>query len=435
MKKTTKDLTSLGLSRRGIYRASLIGLLASAGLSLPHVASAQNLNLPSANERTPEEYRPEPILYNSFEISPSIGTDIEYIDNVFSSDVNKVNDTVLSIRPSVLIRDRRDDRQISVRLLTGFESYLDGTVSDRITLDLAGNARFGIGTLTRTFVGANFRENDTQGRGFSDTGSVGQPLSLSNYGGNFGVERDIGPYTALIEGRYRTTEFDGDIIINGQQFESSFRDFETLTGRGRLSYSVNPAQRIYAEVIYNDRDFSEPGANSNLPINLLRDRSSDDISFLAGYTRQLTNVLQLDINAGYITQSFDDPTFLDQSSLTFNGAILWDPTRLTSVQFRGSRSVDTTNDPFSAGLLRTEVGARLSHELRRNLIFDLGASYADLATADNTNNGSQISAFGGTRYLISKKWSLRLRAEHFDQDIGFFSGSQSRLTFGARYNF
>jgi len=89
---------------------------------------------------------------------------------VFSSDVNKLNDTVLSIRPSVLIRDRRDDRQISVRFLTGFESYLDGTVSDRITLDLAGNARFGIGTLTRTFVGANFRENDTQGRGFSDTG-------------------------------------------------------------------------------------------------------------------------------------------------------------------------------------------------------------------------------------------------------------------------
>jgi len=47
MKKTTKDLTGLGLSRRGIYRASLIGLLASTGLSLPHVASAQNLNLPT----------------------------------------------------------------------------------------------------------------------------------------------------------------------------------------------------------------------------------------------------------------------------------------------------------------------------------------------------------------------------------------------------
>jgi len=427
--------TSARRKSGGSRLTAFLVLTTSFGLFMPISAAAQQSVLPSPIDRVPEGYRPVPIYLNSFELTPSIGVDTTYVDNIFVTDANKLSDTILSINPNLYVRDRREDREISLRLGAGFETYIDNNVDDRVTADVAGTARFGLGTLTRSFAGANFRRNGTQGQGISDLGTTGQPLTLTTYGGNLGVERDIGPFTATVEGKYRATNFAGDIVIDGDLFESGFRDYETLTGRGRLAYSVSPAQRIYAEIIYDDRNFDEPAADSDLPASLLLDRTSNDVSYLVGFTRQLTNVLQLDLNAGYVKQNFNDETFDDISALSFNGRLNWDPTRLTRIQLRGTRSVDSTNDPLFDGLLRTEGNLRVTHELRRNIILDGNIRYADIDFLGGGENGSQFATYASAKYLLSKNWALNLRGEYFEQESTFFPGSQTRVIIGAQYNF
>jgi len=433
MKKLLNSLFKVDLQ----MKSTPISTLLLMGLFSPNIALAQVQNSSSSSiGRISPEYRPSPILANSFEISPLIDAEVEFVDNLFFNDLVPVDDTLLSIRPQVLVRDRREDRQISLRLSSGYETYLENSRDDRFTVDAVGAARFGLGTLTRTSLGLNFRQNDTRGFGVSDTAeATGQPLSLTSFGGKLGVDRDIGALILGVEGQYNSTNYSGDVFIDGQQFGSGFRDFETLRGIGRLSYSVSPEQRIYTQVSYTALDYDGLTQNINLPDFLLTDRSSDNVSIRAGYTRQLTNVLQLDINAGVISQSFDNPSFSGNDSLAFNANLIWEPTRLTTVQFNGSRAVDTSNDPLFNGLLRTSGGVTVSHELRRNVTLDGNVRLSDVNFSDGDESARQFGTYASVRYFVSKKWSFRLRGEYLDQDTVRFPGSQTRITFGVRRNF
>ena len=146
-------------------------------------------------------------------------------------------------------------------------------------------------------------------------------------------------------------------------------------------------------------------------------------------------MLELDLNAGYINQTFDNPDFSENDSFVFNASLLWEPTRLTTLQLSGARSVDTSNNPFLNGFLRTTGSLTVLHELRRNIVLDANVRYSDLSIANGADNGYQFATYGALRYYLSKRWSLRFRAEYLDQNTVLFPGSQTRATAGLRYNF
>jgi len=419
---------SIGMCRR--YMTALAGF-ALTGLATPVFAQAP-ISVEGIDGRTPEEYRPVPIRVNAFELNPFVDIGTEFVDNIFATNANTANDTILSIIPGLNIRDRRDDRQLAMRLRAGYETYLEDSIDDRLRLEATGTARFGLGTLTRTFAGLNVRQNDLQSGGYSGVGTIGQPISLTSFGGNLGFERDIGRLIVTAEGLYRGTRYDGNFILDDIILDSGLRDFDVFTGRGRLGYNIDAIQRVYSEVSYSQRDFDDLTNNINVPELLRGDRSSDDVTIRAGYVRQLTDLLQLDTNIGYIFREFADDAIGSTGAVSFDTRLNWSPSRLTDVEFRGSRSVDTNNDPLFSGLLRTEGAVAVQHELRRNIILGADARYSDVDLEGR--NGSEFAIGASGRYLVNRKWSLRLRGEYFERD-GFFPGNQTRVTLGARYNF
>ena len=409
----------------------------SAGLAATSLSAyAQNSNDPFATERVPEEFRPTPIQLNSFLVVPYIDLETDVIDNVFISDEFDVDDVVVSVLPSLFIRDSREDRRVALRVGGGYETYVDGVRDDRALFEARGNAEFGLGTRTRTFFGGEFQANDTQGFAIANGDDrVGQPLNLTAFGGNAGLEQEFGPATILIDGRYRSVNFSGDVIVDDVAVESGFRDFETYSGRARLSYALSPGQSIYVQGGARRVDFDDFTLNPELPDFFNVDRSSENASVRVGYRRELTRLLSLDVNAGYITQDFDSPTFESNDSFAFDASILWNPTRLTTVRFQGGRSVDTTNDPLLSGFIRTTGSVTVPHELRRNLVLDSNIRFSDLSTDGDGSNGHQFATFASLRYFISPKWSVRLRGSYLDRDTVGFPGDQTRVTLGLRYNF
>lgn len=403
-------------------------------------AAAQD---PQVFQRVSDRFRPEystpPLTLGSFEVAPRIEADVEFIDNIFASDVVSASDTVISIRPSVDIRDRREDRQLALRLATGYQSYLENRVEDRLLFNANASGRFGLGTLTRPFFNLDFSRNNSRSSTVTDFLDTAQPLKITRYGGRLGAERDFGDFTAIGEGRYRSTQYDGDLLINDQVFDGGLQDFDVITGRFRLAYTPVPAQRFYAELIYNKGDFDDVLAIPGLPANLQTNRSSDGYTLTAGFSRQLTEVLQLDVNAGYIRQDYEASAFDSISSVSFDANLFWSPTRLTTIQARASRTIDESSDPLFSGLLRTEFSGALQHELRRDLVLSGEAQYATISAQGQrlqgaTGNGSELSLSAAARYYISPRWSMQVRGEFFDRKE-VFPGSQTRILLGAQYNF
>lgn len=423
--------------RKRSARGLRLNLVLCTGLTVitASTASAQAIDpFGSIQSRLRPEYATPPIIVGGFEVSPRVELQTEYVDNLFASNVVKVDDFVLSVTPSVAIRDRRPDRELRLDLSGGYAMYLDNQIDDRLQMRARGTARFGLGTRTRPFFGAFVQQNDSTNRTFEEFRDTAQPISLTSLGGNGGIEQDFGPLIATAEARYERTEYSGDDIVAGIPVDSGFRDFTLKSGRLRLAYSVNPAQRIYVQTELNARDYDATIGLPSLPGAVTANRSSDGFTVRVGYARQITELLLLDVSAGYLQQDFDDPSFSAISTASFDANLYYSPSQLTRLQLRASRSIDETVNPFFSGLLRTELAIAAEHELRRDLVLSAEARYTIIDAGDMVGEGKEYRLSGQARYFISPRWSLRARAEHFSRS-GVFAGSQNRLLVAAAYNF
>ena len=428
---------TMNANRKGSAKALRLSLAICTGLTgmSAGAASAQVIDpFGSIQSRFRPEYATPPINVGGFEVSPRIEVQTEYVDNLFASDVIEVDDFILSVTPQVTVRDRRSDRELQLDLSAGYAMYLDNQVDDRLQLRARGNARLGLGTRTRPFFGGFIQQNDSTNRSFEEFRDTAQPISLTSFGGNAGVEQDFGPLIATAEARYERTEYGGDDVIAGIPVDSGFRDFSLKSGRLRLAYSVNPAQRVYVQTELNARDYGETTGLPNAPGAFVANRSSDGFTVRVGYARQITELLLLDVSAGYLQQNFDDPEFSAITTASFDASLFYSPSQLTRLQLRASRSIDETVNPFFSGLLRTEFAVSVEHELRRNLVLSADARYTVIDAGDMVGEGEEYRLSGQARYFISPRWSLRLRAERFSRS-GVFEGSQNRLLLAAAYNF
>lgn len=418
---------------RKLFKATA-GLVGIAGLTTPALSQNQAPAFIPIEDRPRPEYRTEPINVGSFELRPTINSQIEYTDNLFPGATEPAEDVVVRVTPTLRLRDRRTDRQINLQLRAGYETFLNNSINDRLLLNARGNARFGQGTGTRPFLGFNVSRNDTRGRDFANFDETVQPIKLTAYRANLGLDQDIGNFTVTAEGRYSGASFDGDIFLDEEIFDSSVRNSDQYGGRFRFAYTRDSTQTFYLEGQVNEFDFVTPDGTAAFPPSFRVDRSSTEARLSAGFARNLTEVLRVDVNAGFLSQSFVDPTLNDVETVSVVGRIFWNPSRLTSVQARAQRTVDPSIDPLFAGLLRTEGSFIVQHELRRNIIIGVEGQLATIEQLDTDNNGSEIALAGMVRYFASPRISLRLRAERFDRS-GFFPGAQNRVSLATRLNF
>lgn len=386
--------------------------------------------------RARPEYSPTPITVGSFEIRPRIDTSVEYVDNLFASDFLDVDDFVVSVRPSVTITDRRDDRELSMDFGTGYQTFLNGNSGDLFQILGRADVRLGLGTPTRPYGGATFRLNDAAQFDFGSGSNVAQPLKTVSYGGNLGVQQDLGSFTFDAEGRYTQFEYNGPIFFGTAAIDGDLRNYALYQGRARVAYARRPDQRIYVEGRYGRFDFDNPAiaAIPGLPDFFTADRSGDNITAVGGIQLQVTDVLSFDGNLGYTRLQFDDPVLQTTSAFSAEANLFYAPTRLTRFQFQATRSVDDTINPLFSSFLRTGFALVAEHELRRNLLIRGEARYVEFDTGEADLIGDEYQLAGTVVYFVSPRVVLRLRGEYFDRS-GFASGQQQRMMLSAGYRF
>ena len=417
--------------RAGIAAAPIAFLLVGGA------AQAQDIDprTPLENRARPDFGSP-PLTVGAFEIRPQIDAGVEYVDNLFASDLFDVNDVVVSIRPNVSITDNRQDREIRLNLSTGYQTFLNNNSGDLFQLQGRLNARVGKGTPTRIFGGAEFRLNDATQVDFSSAGNVAQPLETTSYGGNLGIEQDLGSFTLQGEGRYSRFVYQGLIFFGNAAIEGSLRDYAFYQGRARLSYSRRPDQRLYVEGRYGRFEFDNGGLQQfpGLPDFFLADRSGDTISAAGGLQIQVTEVLSLDANLGYTRLLFDDPTVESVNAFSAEANVYYAPTRLTRFQLQATRAIDESINPLFSSFLRTGGAFVAEHELRRNVLLRGEARYVRFDTGDAGLAGDELQLGGSVIYFVSPRISLRIRGEYFDRS-GFAAGQQQRVSASIGYRF
>ena len=144
-----------------------------------------------------------------------------------------------------------------------------------------------------------------------------------------------------------------------------FRDRTVLRGELRGAYQLRSNLAWVLTGYYNRDDFDNPSPTT---------ASAETTGALLGVRLAASDIVQLELGAGYFNRSFDNQA-ADLSGVAVRGALTWRPSRLTSIRAQVQRSDEPTQIPGAFGKVRTDTLFEINHEYTRNLHLYAGARF------------------------------------------------------------
>ena len=383
----------LGIMKRSLFAASL--LLGTAWTIFPAHAqvdqSAQGDVAVTARPRP--EYDAIGARIGAFSVFPGVTLGAEYNDNVLASENNKQSDIIFSVQPYVTANSNWGRHSLTATV-GGIRTYHRDFDSENAT-DWWANTDARLDLFHQSTLGFGVGHSDLhESRYAAESSSAGD---LTRY------VVDTGYVSAsTVAGRFRITGRVDDTKYDFKNNDQDYRDRSETDGSVRVEYALSPDTRLIGAVGANKRKykFIPP---IDLPPGVNEERDSTGHDALFGINTSLTHLISGEVLVGYTEQKYDDPAVGKVSGLAVNGRITWLPTPLTTVTFVGSREVDDTGVLGAEGVLTTREGARVDHELLRNVLLSGGVSVAQAAykgTIDRSDDW--VDADIGATYLMNR---------------------------------
>ncbi len=310
------------------------------------------------------------IRLGRFLLSPAITSRAQYDDNIFLSEGGATSDVITTIAPRLTLQG--DWRVFHLHLAAGSELgfFADSAEDDYQDIDLKAAASLDLGPSS--IEGAIDWKQSHDARGGNDvpTGAT-EPVIYRDVIGQLGgryATNDLHYETSLA---IRRLEFDDSIALDGSAIRNDDRNRIESRETVRALLPLDLGREAYGEITLNQRQYDRVPDDTGLV------RDSSGFQALGGLRLDLTDLIKADLAAGWMSQSYADPAFGNINDYTLRADIDWSVTRLTDLTFSASRAVRETTVTGASGIVGFDIGAGISHELRRWLQIGANAHYSD----------------------------------------------------------
>jgi len=347
-------------------------------------AQAQSTDSTANRHTIPEDQRH--IRLGRFVLTPEITSRAQYDDNIFLTESNRQSDVITTLAPRLALSGDWPFFQMHLAMggELGFFARSDDDNYQDADLKAAGSLDLGTSSLD----GAIDWQRRHDPRGSNDVSTAArEPV----------IYRDV---RAHIGGRYvtrgwryesrlslRRVEFDDSTAINGTLIRNDDRNRLETRETIRALLPLDLGREAYGEMTLNQRQYDRTPDDSGL------NRDSAGFQMLGGMRFDLTDLIRADLAAGWMSQSYVDPSFGNINDYTLRADIDWSVTRLSHLTLNAARTVRETTVTGASGILAFDFGIGISHELRRNLQIGLNAAYSDEDFQQVTRQ-DRIATFG-----------------------------------------
>jgi len=124
------------------------------------------------------------------------------------------------------------------------------------------------------------------------------------------------------------------------------------------------------------------------------------------------------------------------SGLSVDANLKWFPTQITTVSFLGNRRVEDQGIREIPNAVVTRYGARVDHELRRNIILSGGATVSNYDYDDANQENDLLELEVSATYKMNKRAHFEVFAQRRDRDassaLAFANNAFEQNMFGIR---
>ena len=317
------------------------------------------------------ELSPYGIQKGGFTFFPSALYTFGYNDNVYATETNRQASYISDLTPSISANSiwsrhaLNFDATASIGKNHSFpsEDYTDwnlgadGRLDIRHDIDLSAGVGFGHQHVDRT------APDDS--RGIEPT-EFDEATFFTRYTQRFG----------RMAGTLALNVFDKEYDdVEGIRFgipitiDNSTRDRTEYRLRMRGSYQYVGKERVFISITAYESDYDVIGAFG-------LDKSSKGLETSVGADFDYHGILVGVLSVGYRSQNYHDP-LPDIDTPIVVASINWNITDLTTANFGVDQSIRESINQFFSGFVSSTASVGLDHELRRDLILNLGFHYTE----------------------------------------------------------
>ncbi|WP_395645028.1 outer membrane beta-barrel protein [Terricaulis sp.] len=377
-----------------LFAASLIALLPTHAFA----QQAQSNEPISVRERPRPEYDPLGMRFGGFDLHAGLGLAAQTTDNVLATATNEQDDVVYHVTPEARLRSTWGRHALEIGAGADVQSYQDTSDADVTTYYVDGMGRLDIGTDTNVTARA-LLAHEAESFANPDALPGQERVEYDRTGASLAVAHTFNRVRLI--GTAETRDFDFD-DANG--VDQDRRDYSEDSLTGRVEVAMSPRLFLVGQVTSDQRDYDNDPAVS-----------SEGMTYLAGVRLELTDLIHGEITAGTFERDYDGATgSVDGTAIAAN--VEWYVTQLTTLTFHASQGAQEGGASIDTPYTASEYGARVDHELLRNLI--LSASFTS-GKRDYETIALEDETFAGTVeaiYLMNRRVDLNLRYAHEEND-------------------
>ncbi|PZU07021.1 outer membrane beta-barrel protein [Sphingomonas sp.] len=335
----------------------------------------------------------------SFHVYPSVLAGVGYTSNVVGAEVSSRADGYGEIKPEVIVRSDWARHALTATVSYDGQRYFNTKAKNQNGFLAKADGTIDIHDQSSIFGSASYRRTyeDQQEATFPANGggaiAVRQPQALlrATY-----VSNRV-RWTASAD--YNGFTYGDTISTTGARLDLSFRNRDVYRGSARVEYLLGQDNSVFAQGTYRRTDYRTTSA--------IDDRTSDEWRVGVGAIADVTNLMRIAGGIGYYHRTYDNKTvFHSVGGLAVDLRADYYLTQLTTITAIVSRQLEEAAVTGSSGYVATRYGARVDHELLRNLIPYLFADRFTSKFKGVDRDDRSWDAGGGVDYKLNRAWMV-----------------------------
>lgn len=232
------------------------------------------------------------------------------------------------------------------------------------------------------------------------------------------VRREGGFLELTAEGRIAETRY-RDTQINGLPVDLSERDSTVTRARIRGSAPSSHYSRIFLEASINKVEYLQ-----SVPLQ----RDSDGYAVLAGMLLRLTDLVNMEVGAGYIRQKFDNPSIKDVSAVNFYLQVEWTPRADWLITAEAARVIDPSFRLDVPAIVRSDFSLEARKALGDRMLVSVELGISDESYQGSGRKDLRFDASARAHYRLTKNLGVIASAGWRKQDGNALGRNYSGIT-------
>ena len=388
-------------------------LAAAIIAAVPAVSVAQDLGSnfkrdknTSVRQRPRPDYEAIGVKAGGFTLYPRVTVEAVHDDNIYAVATGEQSDVIWRVKPEVAARSNWSRHALGAFASSSINRYADFDTENTEEYTLGFNGRLDV--ERGSYVSASLQwqaltEPRTAITAGTPAGATAEPIEYYLWSGNLTGVKEFN--RLRLTGKLDTKTFDYD-DQGSLTFDQNTRDRDEFYYGGKAEYAVSPDTAVFASLVGNTKEYDLAVAG----------RDSDGYVATVGANFDLSQAVRGELEAGYMSQSYDNGLFDDIDGFSAKGRVEWFPTELTTLNVAGSRSIEESTAAGSPGYLANSVSAGIDHELLRNVLLAANASYGKDKYEQIDRDDKRTSFNASAAYLLNRNVGLFLTYTYLKQE-------------------